>query len=170
MTVQPTKEIDEAISKLEEKWKRDIAALRSELAAMKGDGVWRPKHGDDYHFVNYTGGILITVWEDDCDADKTCLAMGNCFRTREQAELHVRNLRTHQRLREMAGEWKPDLRDDEQQKWFIAWDISTSKPTADYINYWIVAGCVYFDSKEAAQAAIDAIGIEDLKAYLIGEG
>lgn len=154
--------LETRLNALEKSTAEQIKSLRSELAAMKGDGVWRPNPKEDYFSVDAYGSIV------ECTNHnqhwlKEHTDIGNCFRTREQAELHVRNLRTHQRLKEMAGEWgwKPgDVCE------VIAWDCTLNTAVTMPMKHYATIGIRFRPG--TARAAIDAIGIEDLKAYLIG--
>jgi len=47
---------------------------------------WIPKHGDHYYYVLSYGEILETIYDEDCEADKIRILIGNFFKTKEQAE------------------------------------------------------------------------------------
>lgn len=46
---------------------------------------WKPKEDDLFYIVGYDGKIIDRYWE-ECTAYKTYYRIGNCYRTREDAE------------------------------------------------------------------------------------
>lgn len=76
-------------------------------AALKQEADW-PQWGDKYWYVDAEGEIDSNPWDGD-SYDKSCLAMRNCFRTKEEAELHklrLETLATHPELREYIDEYR----------------------------------------------------------------
>lgn len=46
---------------------------------------WKPAYGYDYYFIKHTGDTVITSWFDNI-SDISLYKLGNCYRTREEAE------------------------------------------------------------------------------------
>jgi len=69
---------------------------------------WKPKPGEDYWFIWDTGQIKKKVWG-TWSYDERRWAIGNCFKTRHQAERAREGLQTYLR-RFHACETSPDPR------------------------------------------------------------
>ncbi len=72
-------------------WLEDLLTGKAEIVKLP----WRPKKGELYYrwkCSDITGGqrwqIIGSEWDEDT-YDIANLAMGNCFRTREEAEAHI---------------------------------------------------------------------------------
>ena len=82
----------------DKKWYRIASCLIEDL--IKGECEieklpWKPKNGDTYCYVYwklnlYTKkwelNVSITTYDDNCPPHNLCVDVGNCFRTREEAE------------------------------------------------------------------------------------
>jgi hypothetical protein len=62
---------------------------------------WKPKTGNKYCFIGTSGVIHSTTWI-NCAADIALYAMGNCFRTKAEAEAHKPEIL--QKMKEVMGE------------------------------------------------------------------
>lgn len=47
---------------------------------------WRPDNDEFFHIVSYDGKILTKYWDDNSTIFRTYYKIGNCYRTREEAE------------------------------------------------------------------------------------
>ena len=65
----------------------------------------------------------------------------------------------------LNGDWKPDFKDDIQQKYYISFDSDTKQ-----LNIWFKQymndGSVYFKSEELTRQAIEILGKEEIKKAL----
>lgn len=66
----------------------DITAYRvvSEKAPAQKPERWKPDEGKRYHYLDADGDIYSTIFYDDYPRDSVRFDLGNCFRTREEAE------------------------------------------------------------------------------------
>lgn len=60
---------------------------------------WKPKKFDSYYIVNCVSRIEEIIWVNDY-ADRNNLVIGNCFKTKEDAEEVVEKLKAFKRLRD----------------------------------------------------------------------
>ena len=47
---------------------------------------WKPSCGETYYYVSYSGIILEDRWATTGTKDRSLYRLGNCYRTREEAE------------------------------------------------------------------------------------
>ena len=47
---------------------------------------WKPKYKERYYRINWKGAVVETAWYDTQD-EEICYEFGNCFRTKEEAEV-----------------------------------------------------------------------------------
>ena len=130
--------------------------------------VWKPDYDEKYYFLTSYADIDITIWANDAP-DKCKYAIGNCFRTHEEAEFAVEKLKVIAELKRFAqehNEYKFNPINNKGGLYFIIYINCEVK--IDYcFKYLGVFGknAVYFTSKEIAQQAIDTIGADRLKKY-----
>lgn len=129
------------------------------------NGRWEPENNKLYWFIDGSGIISSVPWYDD-EADQKVYAIGNCFRTKEDAEFALERLKVIAQLKEYA---EPED---------VQWDLEKIHHTIIYENksQKIEAGisCFYkhseltFASKEDALAAVKAVGEVRVKKYYLG--
>lgn len=128
--------------------------------------VWKPKNGEIYYFLTSYADIDITIWANDAP-DKCKYAIGNCFRTHEEAEFAVEKLKVIAELKRFAQEHneKIDWKDGGWKYW-ITYDYTGNK---FFYMSTITSkrNDIYFTSEKIAQQAIEAIGADRLKKYYI---
>ena len=96
--------------------------------------------------------------------------MGNCFKTKEEAEFAVEKIRVYQELKQFADEnngpinWKKS----DFHKVCICYNHTAGRIEFSCHQYTDVLGTFYFSSKELAQQAIKKIGEDRIKKYLFG--
>jgi hypothetical protein len=47
---------------------------------------WKPEYKDCYYHINVIGDVIRSIWANS-QMDKLCLEFGNCFKTKEEAEV-----------------------------------------------------------------------------------
>lgn len=127
-----------------------------------------PKKGDDYYYMDTCGVVrnrtCVDLVGDTTDSDIMRIAIGNVFRTREEAEFTVERLKVLAELRKYAKGYK--FKKGGNSKWYIYCDIYSRTICIDHVvasNFGY--GCVYFADEYDAQLAIDNIGEDRLKKY-----
>lgn len=139
--------------------------------ANKGKSkVCIPEDGEKYWVISSDGQQLSKyTWRGDY-FEYGLLAIGNCFKTREEAEFEVERLKVIKELKDYAlkyNEHEIDWKDKNKEKWFIHYDYSYSVIRSVW-TYSMVLSTVYFTSSQIADNAIKAIGEDRLKKYYFG--
>ena len=139
--------------------------------AKKPKKIWKPKYGDWYWSIRTDGQVYNCKWEND-HIDLGRYSMGNCFRTKEEAEF----AREKQKIKTELQRFADEHNDPEKLEWDevgIHYDI-----VLEYKNGYKKAlntqpaftfrgmDCVYFTSKKIADAAIETIGKERILKYM----
>ena len=70
-----------------EKLEKEIESL----SPLPKQGRWKPKYKDKYYTVFEAGIVIDSEWVDD-KVDNFRYKTGNCFKTEEEAELHLEKI------------------------------------------------------------------------------
>src|SRR5574344_1270174 len=137
--------------------KRELERLKSE----KENEPWKPKDGDKYWFISHSGWVKTTVW---CDTivGKIRYEIGNVFRTKEEGEFRVEQLKVETELKRFARPFH--VGEDNYTLYFGNYVNSICMVCYSNVQY----GNIYFASEEIAQKAIDTVGEERIKKYYFG--
>ena len=130
--------------------------------------VWKPKERDPYYYVGNDGIVL-----EDCNTnhgiDEGRINLGNCFKTKEEAEHMVEKLKVINELKNFAlenNEEEIDWNNLSQRKYVIIYDPEDQN--VDVYCYWrtqYLPFNIYFTSKEITQKAVETIGVDRIKKY-----
>ena len=129
------------------------------------NGRWKPEKFKMFWLIKNDGTISDAIWIDG-ESDHDFFAIGNCFRTKEDAEFAVERLKVIAELKEYA-ETKERSNTDGVQHWHIAYDLSTRK-VASTFSFSMHTGELSFENEKTLQKAIDAVGLERIKKYYLG--
>ena len=136
------------------------------------DGRWKPELNEEYYYVNQVSATSRAV-NDEFDIDTARYGTYNCFKTKEQAELEAEKILVRRQLEDIARRLnrgvKIDWRDDSQYKYCFIYDVDYQHINQDSNINVIRQGAVYCLDKNFLNTAIQEIGEERLKKYLIGE-
>jgi hypothetical protein len=126
--------------------------------------VWKPKEGEAYYVILTHGFIDYTIYDSDNRADNERLSLGNCFKTREEAEHMLEKIKIINKLKELSNfNFGNDIN---EIKYSIGYYVDTKKVCPNMNRFTrIMPFEVYFASKEDCQKAIEIIGEENLKKY-----
>lgn len=130
--------------------------------------IWKPECGEWYWFIGADGQINNCEWVDD-HIDWGRYSMGNCFRTKEEAEFAGEKQKVKTELQRFADEHN----DSDQEEWdgakfhyYIGYDVIED----DLIPVPAVMirriNEVYFSSKEIAEDAANKVGAKRIMKYL----
>lgn len=130
----------------------------------KPNARWKPKVGDWFYYLIASGDVNQSCWHNG----KTCqaiYALGNCFRTKEEAEFAAERLKVIAELSEYA--------EPKDAPWDGQEHISVSYDTADrrfvFKSWYAHKTCgLFFASERDAQIAIEAVGRERVLKYYLG--
>ena len=122
---------------------------------------YKKKQEDDHYYYISDGNIEEEEFDDD-EYDHRLQSIGNMFKTKEEAEFKLEQLKVLHELEQLV--------DDDQE-----WDGYNHHFTIDYLHrenkvsasYWITDQYCqfYFKSYDSAIAAINKIGEDRLKKY-----
>lgn len=146
-----TKEEQETVKRLAEKAKR----------------LYFVPNKQERYFFCHSGGEVLATFNDSIH-DDFAISIGNCFRTREEAEEAKTRLQMQakwKRLSLEAGE-ADNPWDGECGHWEVNYYVN------DGINYDRMTTCqdgvVHFPTKNDLKAAIAELGEENVKKYILG--
>lgn len=150
--------IDEQIAQLE-KEKAEVQKKLDELKKLETEAapkdVW-PKDGDEYWYIDSIGDCLHNTWY-DAPVDRRHAAIGNVFRTEEDAEAAVQRLKDLATVKKDAKGFKPNWSDRYQAKHSIyynyiynVFDVSTTWTTTWTARYTVL----YFQTEVDAEESI----------------
>lgn len=167
------KEHDEKVNELKvslveaEKQIQDIRKELDELDKVKIDPEsrrWKPNRGQIYYLVSDTGSVAYTIWyNSNCDLLR--FAIGNVFKTKEEVEFEIERLKVITELKEFA---EPD--DSQWNSLYDHYSISYNHNKGGLdIDTWSVmkSDSIYFESKDKAREAIEAVGEDRIKKYYL---
>lgn len=130
------------------------------VAIVDKNKKYKFEDGDMYFYITHTGDTRISRWIAH-GIDKSHLNFGNIYRTQEEAEKAILNIRIRNKLRmfaeEINGEWRPNWEDHDEIKWYCVYNESTRE--------WLtVEDCfihsineIYFKTEELAKRAIEEV-------------
>ena len=137
------------------------------LEKPKPKSVWDLKCSDTYYYIDPYGDISDGRVGNDFYEDEKFF-IGNVFLTKSDAEFEVERLKVIAELKKYAKE----INDDEWSNPTIPKYVIylSSQDYRMYItsHYSVRYPFLYFETKEKAQEAIDAVGEERIKKYYFG--
>ena len=150
--------LQERIEALETEFNEKIKALKAE--AQREDKF--PQDRDRYWYIDSDGEILSSEWE-RFPSEEHMLAIGNIFKTEDEAYFAVEKLKVEAELRKYSRPFDPMV-----DNFFMVLD--TSGVSVDiwcrvYIKY---QGTIYFESGEKVQQEIEEVGEERINKYIFG--
>lgn len=142
--------------------------LRLVEKTKKPKKIWKPEYGDWYWYISSDGQVDNCEWVND-HIDLGSYAMGNCFRTEEEAEF----TRGKQIIKTELQRYADEHNDPNKEKWdgeyvyyYIGYDVSENDLTSIPVAMLRRTNEVYFSSKEIAEDAANKIGAKRIKKYL----
>lgn len=159
------------IEQIRDKYKaiaEEFKVRQAELEAMieeykKQQETVFPKDGDIYYLIEETGDINSTEFKSTSRYNEKMLSVGNCFRTKEEAEFAVEQLKVIAEMKRCGGVWK--------NKHSGPTEYYLSQPDED-LPICIEDSCfnditpdMWFPTEEQALKALNTIGEERLLKY-----
>lgn len=132
---------------------------------------WTPIDSEMYYFVDSYGKIVADMFCSADSIDSQRYKNYNCFQTREQAETEAEKILVRRMLEDIARRLnkgiKIDWYDNEQSKYCI--ELYCNDIITNFYYGHKTQGAVYCLDENFKDVAIQEIGEERLKKYLIGE-
>lgn len=154
-------------------YEQKMTGLQNQIEELKkveieeDDKGWKPTVGDSYYTIRNDGLLVLCKWIDS-DYDNGCYAIGNCFKTREEAEFMVEKLKVIAELKRFISK-KPWSTCASQWDLYVEHSDSGEQCKLN-INAWSYEqGSEFqFDTRQDAQNAIDAVGEKRILKYYFG--
>jgi hypothetical protein len=151
------------------KEERDVFARLTEKASRENceSRIWKPECGEWYWYIGSDGRINNCEWEND-RIDRGRYSMGNCFRTKEEAEFAGEKQKIKIELQRFADKYNdPDQEewDGENYHYKIGYDIDDNDLVTTR-SLKVRQDDIHFSSKEIAEDAANKIGVKHIMKYL----
>ena len=155
-----------------------IAELQYKLAEAEKIKVdepkrWKPAESKEYHklywVVTNSGTADYACWNNDA-CDNWLYLTDNCFKTKEEAEEHKKQIEYTARYKNYIEEHSEpiDWKDKEQYKYYSAFDYMFNRIDLDMQTTYKVQGIICASSKQIIEDAINEIGEDNFKKYVLG--
>ena len=123
--------------------------------------MWKPQMDETYYSIDRSG-IIFGTNNVEFDMDRRAIELGNCFKTKEEAEHMVEKIKIINKLRELSNTRSIY----NQDKFIIYYNFQENKVSCGEINYTKVTPFeVYFKTREDCENAVKEIGEDNLKKY-----
>ena len=138
-----------------------------EKASKPKNKVWKPEENETYYYIcSYCNIEKDTYYDINIknNIHKNRYAIGNCFKTKEEAEFALERQKVIMELKRFALEHNEKEIDwsDGKPKWLIY--SNRNHVGVKYVNL-LKENNIYFTSEKITQAAIKEIGEERIKKY-----
>lgn len=138
-----------------------------EKANKPKNKVWKPEKGEKYYY-SYSDGSIYYDSNLSSNIHKNRYAIGNCFKTKEEAEFALERQKVITELKRFAlehNEEEIDWSNINQNKYYLYFHHDKNYTCISACTYYQYTQCIYYTSIEIARAAIQEIGEERLKKY-----
>ena len=131
--------------------------------------VWEPEVGNNYICINADGGLTFVCSWRNSQTDQERYKLGNVFKTEAEAKFEVQRLKyltQYKRLSIEAGELENPWNNDSPH-YYAYYDCKCN--SLDFVScYWFRDGLIYFPTRESCKNAVNTIGEENFKKYILG--
>lgn len=125
------------------------------------------QNGDTYYAIDYGNMNVFSLVFNNDEYDLNCMALGNCFLTKEEAEYELERVKIENEMLRLGGRREFKKGED---NYYIFCDFSSQYDVRIYKekdgSYG--KGMIYFDSIKDCRNAIDSIGEDRIKKYYFG--
>lgn len=150
------------LQELEKKYKE----LGEEIEKLKNQGkVWKPKENERFYTVAGYGSTDSTKYCSKNDFTRGYVEMGNCFKTKTEAEAMKEKIQIYTELKRLAKEINTepiDWKESNQRKYYILFDEGDKKFHQGMAFECRYAGVVYSTNKDFLEIAKEQIGEDRL--------
>ena len=159
-------ELNEELEKLQVQMKdvqKKIENVQNQIEKTKN---W-PSSGDEYWYIYGDGDIDSSVF-DGYTPDIDRLSIGNCFKTKDDAEFARERLKVIAELKKfaMTREEVNAARHNTSIRYLYLDLNDTLTTTGDYNDR--TPGVLYFENDDMAWEAVNAVGEERIRKYYLG--
>lgn len=142
-----------------------------EKASKPKNKVWKPEENETYYYIcSYCNIEKDTYYDINIknNIHKNRYAIGNCFKTKEEAEFALERQKVITELKRFTlehNEGEIDWSNGNQYKYYLYFNHYENRICISACTYYTYTQCIYFTSSEIAQAAIKEISEERIKKY-----
>lgn len=124
-----------------------------------------PQDVDDCYYIHSDGSISRSVFYLNESFCKNTLSIGNCFKTKEEAEFEVERLKV---LAEMKKFAEPEDRkwNSFNEHWFIYYQSKFDDISYDF-RLQNKFNSIYFESEEKVKECVDTVGADRIKKFYL---
>ena len=154
------------LKQLENDFNTQVADIKKQIEECDNK-VWKPNEGDKYYAISIKGMVLKYNFIND-NVDKELMNFGNYFKTKEEAERKVFEIRLHRQLELFAlenNETEIDWNDFYQYKYYIFYNFEDKKIETSSSHNYKAFGQIYFTSKEVAEKAIETFKYDLIRYF-----
>lgn len=154
------------MNKIEE-LEKQAKEILEEIEKLKSEGeskVWKLKENEIYFNIFSWGEIGSSLWN-GCEADEERYEMGNCFKTKEEAEAAVKKFKIYTQLKRLAEEINTepiDWENENQPKFFIGYNHYHKEFLQNTSWSSEEVGTIYSTNKDFKDIVLERIGEENL--------
>ena len=124
-----------------------------------------PQVGDEYYVLDSGGTAEASAYDDD-HTDARRMAVGNFFKTYEEAEFASNRVHVLAEMRKFAEPFDTEW-DTGKRHYYIYYGHASEELKVESHNVKR-GGELYFDSEERANDCIEAVGEDRIKKYYLG--
>lgn len=133
---------------------------------IKENKKWKPEFKEIYWWI-FDGSIVYTSFVNEI-LDEFRLSIGNYFKTKEEAEFRLEQIKVYSELKNFADENNKEI-DLLKGENLYRIEYSTCSKRLDVSDYIMLdIGQIYFSSEKLAYQAIEKVGADRIKKYLFG--
>lgn len=128
---------------------------------------WKPEHNKRYWLIEGES-IHKSLWFNDADDNWRHLT-GNCFKTKEEAEEYKKQIEYTARYKNYVEEHSDPIDwEGEQKKWYAEFDTEDGNIEVNCVYGYKGQGVIYASSEQIIKDAINEIGEDNFKKYVLG--
>jgi hypothetical protein len=136
-----------------------LAKIQPDLLDKVGDGdYWKPKAHEHYYFIDDAGDVDVDTFCLTTNYDNNRFALGNCFKTKEDAQAMVAWLKARQRLIESGAIFMNASDADKGSAYYnVTFDKDSCELMARQVyslDNYVADRALYFDDCESAKISI----------------
>ncbi len=132
---------------------------------------WRLAKNEEYFVIDLVSmeNNIQLKFNNNVDLTLKHISLGNCFKTKEEADFRLEQIKVYNELKNFADENNEEIdwKCDAPKYYFYLNSINNNLVLSDLCRMRDI-GQIYFSSKELAQQAIDKVGADRIKKYLFG--
>ena len=139
-----------------------------EKSSKKTSKMWKPELGDQFYIILSNGDVFKQAW-DGGPNDEHFYLIGNIFRTKEEAKEEVERIKLLTQWKQLSIESGEDENPwgKNSRHYFAYYSYNSSSISFDFAEC-CRSNRIYFPSMESLKKAIQIVGYENVKKYILG--